>query len=257
MSVHSQVDGIEEPQFQVRTVAALRPLAWIRGGWLDFSRHKAASIAHGLLITGLGLVILMFATTHVYIMAAAISGFLLVGPILATGLCELSRRYQRGESVGFDESLDALSRHSTALWHFAASLLGISLLWFLLSGLVLQTVAGQPAAAFSAALWGDLLVMLSPQQLLVYIAVGGVLAVLVFLVSVVSVPAIIDRSISATTAMRTSLHTVAANIPAMLVWAALIVALTAIGFATLLLGMIIIYPLLGHATWHAYRELVQ
>ncbi|MCS3903579.1 putative membrane protein [Methylohalomonas lacus] len=257
MSVQSQVDGIEEPQLQVRTVAALRPLSWLRDGWADLARHKAASIAHGLLITGLGLVILMFATTHVYLMAAAISGFLLVGPIMATGLCELSRRRQRGESVSFDESLDALSRSGTALWHFAASLLGISLLWFLLSALVLQTVAGQPAPAFSAALWGDLLAMLSPQQLVVYIAVGGILAALVFLVSVVSIPAIIDRSISATTAMRISLHTVAANIPAMLVWAALIVALTAIGFATLLLGMIIIYPLLGHATWHAYRELVQ
>ncbi len=257
MSVQSQVDGIEEPQFQIRTVDALRPLAWIRAGWADFAQHKAASIAYGLLITGLGLVIMMFATTHIYLMAAAISGFLLIGPIMATGLCELSRRCQRGESVGFDESLDALSRSGTALWHFAASLLGISLLWFVLSALVLQTVADQPVPAFNTALWGNLLTMLSPQQLLLYTAVGGVLAVLVFLVSVVSIPAIIDRPISATTAMRTSLHTVVANIPAMLVWAALIVALTAIGFATLLLGMIIIYPLLGHATWHAYRELVQ
>jgi uncharacterized membrane protein len=83
-----------------------------------------------------------------------------------------------------------------------------------------------------------------------------VLAVIVFAVSVVSVPLIIDRHATASDAIRASLRATVRNLPAMLVWAALIVVLTALGFATLLAGMIIVAPLLGYATWHAYRDLI-
>ena len=89
-----------------------------------------------------------------------------------------------------------------------------------------------------------------------YVASGAVLAVMVFAVSVVSVPLIIDRHASASDAIRTSLRATFANLPAMLVWAGLIVGLTAIGFLTLLVGMVIVAPLLGYATWHAYRDLI-
>ena len=98
--------------------------------------------------------------------------------------------------------------------------------------------------------------MLTPSQWLTYIACGGVLAAIVFGVSVVAVPLIIDRHASASDAMRTSLRVTLANFPAMLVWAGLIVIVTAIGFATLLVGMVIVAPLLGYATWHAYRDLI-
>jgi uncharacterized membrane protein len=98
--------------------------------------------------------------------------------------------------------------------------------------------------------------MLTPAQWLAYIACGGVLAAIVFGVSVVAVPLIIDRHASASQAMRTSLRVTLANFPAMIVWAGLIVIVTAIGFVTLLVGMVIVAPLLGYATWHAYRDLI-
>jgi uncharacterized membrane protein len=98
--------------------------------------------------------------------------------------------------------------------------------------------------------------MLSPAQLLGYVVCGGVLAVIVFSVSVVSIPLIIDRHVRASEAMRTSVRVTLANLPAMVVWAGLIVALTALGFLTLLVGMVVIAPLLGYATWHAYRDLI-
>jgi uncharacterized membrane protein len=90
---------------------------------------------------------------------------------------------------------------------------------------------------------------------IVYATVGGMLAVAVFVLSAISIPMLLDRDVDVYTAMATSLVAVGRNIPAMAIWALLIVVLTAIGFATLLLGMIVIFPLLGHATWHAYREL--
>jgi len=85
---------------------------------------------------------------------------------------------------------------------------------------------------------------------------GAVLAVIVFVMSVVAVPLIIDRHAGASDAIRASLRATLFNLPAMLVWAALIVGLTVLGFVTLLVGMVFVAPLLGYATWHAYRDLV-
>ena len=98
--------------------------------------------------------------------------------------------------------------------------------------------------------------MLTVAQLLGYVLCGGVLAMIVFVVSVVSVPLMIDRHARASEAVRASLRATVANLPAMALWAGLIVAVTALGFVTLLVGMVVIAPLLGYATWHAYRDLV-
>jgi uncharacterized membrane protein len=90
-----------------------------------------------------------------------------------------------------------------------------------------------------------------------YLVLGGVLAALVFAISAVSVPLLMDRKVDVVTAMATSVSAVRANLPIMMVWAALIVLLTGIGFATMMVGLIVIVPLLGHATWHAYKALVE
>ena len=95
------------------------------------------------------------------------------------------------------------------------------------------------------------------RQVIAYVAVGGILAGVVFALSVVSVPMIIDRQVDAGTAMKTSLRVAGQDLQSMLVWATLIVVLVAIGFATWLVGMVVIFPLLGHATWHAYKDLVE
>src|SRR5262249_10139331 len=92
-------------QVGIRNVAARQAAERVTGGWDDLRQIGAASIAHGALITALGGVLLMLGSSHAYLVAAAISGYLLVGPIMTTGLCELSRRRAAGEPVGFDESL--------------------------------------------------------------------------------------------------------------------------------------------------------
>jgi uncharacterized membrane protein len=92
---------------------------------------------------------------------------------------------------------------------------------------------------------------------LAYVGVGGILAVSVFAISVIAIPLIIDRHGTAGQAMRASVKAAFSNIPAMIVWSGLILILTVIGYAPLLGGLLIIAPLLGHATWHAYRDLVR
>ena len=240
---------------EVRHVPAGRPVEWVNRGWDDVKRIGRAGLAHGALIAILGGVLLALGSTHMYLTAAAVTGYLLVGPVMTTGLCELARRREAREPLGFDESLQALPRNPDGLLHFGGILALIALLWFVLSAMLLQSLLSASVPSLAVALWGGASV-LTPSQLLGYVLCGGVLAVIVFAVSVVSVPLIIDRHASASEAIRASLRVVSANLPAMIVWAGLIVGLTAIAFVTLLAGMVVVAPLLGYATWHAYRDLI-
>ncbi len=240
----------------IRRVPALRPFIWLRRGWKDLWHIRSASLAHGALITALGAILLMLGSSHPYFIAAAVSGYLLVGPIMTTGLCELSRRAEAREPVGFDDSLQALKCNPEALLYFGAALAAVAVVWFVLSAVVLQSILHTATPTLARALWGSLSDVVSRPQMLAYVGSGAILAGLIFSVSVVSVPLIIDRHASALDAMWISIRATFWNLPAMLVWAASIVVLTALGFAPFLLGMIIVTPLLGHATWHAYRDII-
>ena len=240
----------------IRRVPMLQSIVWIRRGWDDLRHSPAASLAHGALITALGGVLLVLGSSHPYLVAAAISGYLLVGPIMTTGLCELSRRRAAGEPTGFDESLASITRNPEGLLYFGAVLAVLAAAWFVVSGLVLQSSLHSQAPTLAEALWGSVTDAVSRPQILAYIGSGAVLAAIVFALSVVAVPLIIDRHASALDAMWISIKVTFWNLPAMIVWAALIVVLTMIGFAPFLFGMIVVAPLLGHATWHAYRDLV-
>ncbi|MBB5014227.1 DUF2189 domain-containing protein [Rehaibacterium terrae] len=254
ISISSTQEATRQP-FEVRTVPALRPLDWVARGWEDFKQHRGPSLIYGLLVTGMGWLIFAL-TSHPYFIAAAVSGFLLIGPILATGLCELSRRRDRGEPASFDASLEGLTRNRSAMLDFAGALIGIGLIWYILSGFILRLALGNVAPEIGMTLWDNALAKLTLGQVVAYFAVGGALASLVLALALVSVPLILDRHATADAAMRTSVRATIANLPAVLVWGALLVGLIALGFATLLVGMLVIYPLLGHATWHAYRDLV-
>lgn len=253
--------GISFPEHQrlhvqVRRVPMRQALEWLERGWTDVRQIGGPGLAHGVLIAVLGAVLLMLGSSHLYLTAAAVTGYLLVGPVMTTGLCELARRREALEPVGFDASLQALTRNPEGLLNFGAVLAFIALLWFALSAILLESVLSAPVPSLAVALWGGS-ALLTATQALGYVGCGAVLAAVVFSVSVVSVPLIIDRHASATDAIRASLRVTIANLPAMLLWAALIVAVTAVGFLTLLVGMVLVAPLLGYATWHAYRDLIR
>lgn len=242
---------------RIRHVSARQPFEWLSRGWDDVRQIGRPGPAHGALIALLGAVLLMLGSTHFYLTAAAVTGYLLVGPIMTAGLCELARRREAREGLSFDESLQGLTRDPEALMHFAGVLGLIAVVWFVFSAFVLDTVFDASVPSLSVALWGAGAGSVTMQQLIAYVACGAVLAGLTFLVSVVAVPLMIDRHATAGEAIRTSVRATLANLPAMLVWSALIVAVTALGFATMLVGMVVVAPLLGYATWHAYRDLVE
>lgn len=242
-------------EFAVRRVPLRQPIEWLDRGWDDLKQIGMPGLAHGALIAILGGVLLMLGSTHLYLTAAAVTGYLLVGPVMTTGACELARRLAAREPLGFDESLQALTRNRDGLTQFGAVLAVIAIGWFVLSAILWESVFATSAPSLAVVLWGGA-GGVSPAQVLGYVICGGVLAAIVFGVSVVAVPLIIDRHASASEAMRASLRATLANLPAMLVWAFLIVGLTVIAFVTLLVGMVMVAPLLGYATWHAYRDLI-
>ena len=250
-AIHHEVET-----FPIRNVPLTRPFIWLSEGWDDLLHHPLASLAYGLLTSALGALILAY-ERHPFFIAAVASGFLLVGPILTAGLCELSRCRDQGETADFQSSLRPLRRNRSSLLGVAETLALMAVIWFALSAAIYLGLVGSVAPSLESTVGGDVLRLLSTGQLTAYVAVGGLLASAVFALSVVTIPMIIDRHVDARTAMHMSLRVTARDLPAMLVWAALIVTLVLFGFATELFGMVFVFPLLGHATWRAYRELVR
>lgn len=241
--------------YPVHNVPLTRPFIWLIEGWDDLLHHRSASLAYGLMVSALGALILAYGR-HPFFIAATSVGFLLVGPILTAGLCELSRCRDEGATADFQSSLLSLKRARGSLFAVAEILAVLAVIWFALSGSLYVGLVGSVAPSIESTLWGDIAGQISSSQMIAYAGVGLVLAALVFALSVVTIPMIVERHVDASTAIRMSLRLTLRDFPAMLVWAALIVSLVVVGFATGLLAMIVIFPLLGHATWRAYKELV-
>jgi uncharacterized membrane protein len=240
----------------VRTVSAAAPLGWLAAGWRDYRAHPLPSAFYGACFAAMGwLIVVTFRHAYEYV-SALVTGFFLVGPFFAIGLYELARRRERGLPAWLAPTLDAWRPNVGAIGMFALVLGVILLVWARASLIVfalfytgeMPTVAGFVGQIFSP----DNL-----EFLFAYLCVGGFFALLVFAISVVSVPMMLDRDTDGVVAVLTSLRAFAANVPAMIVWGAIIVALTALGFALFFVGLVVTVPVIGHATWHAYRALVE
>ena len=241
----------------VAHVEASRPFVWLERGWQDMRANPGPSLAHGLILVVLGYVVLVLCSTHVALVAAAVSGFLLVGPIFGAAFYELSRLRGAGQVVSFDASLTGAVRNGRSLVYLGLVLAAFAVAWALLSGLLFERAFGGHMPSILDSAYQALSDGNYGRFFLTYMTTGAVLAVVAFLLSAVSAPMIFDGRADTKTAMVTSIRAAIANPAAMAIWAALIAGLTAIGFATFMLGLVIILPLLGHATWHAYRDLVR
>lgn len=231
------------------------PLRWLAAGWRDYRAHPLPSAFYGVCFAGMGfLIYIVFRHAYQYV-SALVTGFFLVGPFVAIGLYSLSRRRERGEPPWLAPTLDAWAPNVSAIGLFALVLAVILLVWARASLIVfaLFFTHDMPNLEDFAV---QLLSLSNLEFLLAYLLVGGFFAVLVFAISVVSVPMMLDRDTDGIVAVLTSLRAFAANVPAMVVWGLAIVVLVALGFATWFVGLIVTVPVIGHATWHAYRELV-
>jgi uncharacterized membrane protein len=241
----------------VRSVSANRPFAWLAAGWRDLRANPIASLAYGLLFAIAGDLITIFAWRHGQWFIVATSGFFLVAPLLAGGLYEISRRLEAGQSSTFFVSLAGGRRNALEFVKLGVLLGLIGLAWERVSTLLFALLAPNISPDLLALLAEIHLSTDHRDLLLIWILISDTLALIVFSLTVVSVPLLLDRPAHLGTALRTSLRAVNANLLVMVVWGAIVVTLTALGFLTLFFGLIVLMPLLGHASWHAYRDLVE
>lgn len=240
----------------VRTMPVTAPFAWLAKGWQDYRAHPLPSLFYGVCFAAMGWAIaLTFRQAYEYV-SALVTGFFLVGPFLAIGLYDLSRRRERGEPVWLAPTLDAWGKNVGAIGMFALVLVVILLVWARAS-LVVFALFYTGEMPTVATFLQQLIAPENLEFLFAYFCVGGFFAVLTFAISVVSVPMMLDRNTDGIVAVLTSLKAFAANVPAMLVWGLTIIVLTAAGFALLFVGLVLVVPVIGHATWHAYRALVE
>ncbi len=239
----------------INGISAAAPVQWLGAGWRDLRRAPVASMSYGAAFAAMGWLI-YFVFRHAYEYTSALTaGFLLVGPFLCTGLYDVSRRLERGEPVRLADTMSAWRANLGAFSLFSLALTIIMLVWARASlvTFALFFSTGMPTLS------NFLARVVSPEHwdfVATYFAVGGLFAAIVFAVSVVSVPMMLDRGTDTVVAAITSVRALIENTGPLLLWAALIVLIVGLGFATLFVGLIVAVPVIGHATWHAYRAIV-
>jgi len=242
----------------VNHVTLDRPWEWLEKGWKDMVQARKYSLTYGAVIVLIsGLITLgLMSEGLFFIVPFLAAGFYLLAPIIGLGLYQMSSHLEKGEPLQFCQALEAWRRNQGQLGVITAGLLIIMQLWmmsnFVLFAL-LYTGMHPPLEHFFSK------VFLSGENnafAFASLTVGFVLAWVAYAISAVSVPMLMDRKVDGFTAIRTSVRAVTENWPAMTLWAALIVFFIGIGILTFYVGLFIALPLVGHATWHAYRDLV-
>ena len=242
---------------QVQRVEASRPLLWLSRGWSDLKRDAGPSLGYGLWVAVFGVALLAVAWRYTYLVPALVGGFLLVAPFVAMVFYALSRQIERGQKIDGGAAVFAWRRNfgSIALWGLVLTLTLI--LWERVAAIIFALFYGGEVRDLNT-LAADVLFSGRYIPLLVaYFGAGALFALTVFVLGVITAPMLLDRDVDVVTAALTSLRCCLANPRATLVWAALIALLTAVGFATFMLGLVVVFPLLGHASWHAYRDMVK
>lgn len=239
---------------RINDLAWSDPFRWLAAGWRDFRRAPGIGLFYGGCFAVMGWLLLkVFESSPAWTLALS-AGFLLVGPFLCIGLYDVSRRLERGEKPDFGESLTAWDTRIGTMAIFGAVLLVLEMVWARAS-LVVFALSFEGMPDFQ----GSLLKLVDPQNIefiIAYTGVGSIFAALIYAVSVVSIPMILDRQTDAISSGLTSIRLCLAQPGVMLLWGALITLLVAAAMLPAFLGLLVIGPVLGHATWHAYRAAV-
>jgi uncharacterized membrane protein len=240
---------------QLASVSYEQPFLWLARGWRDLLATPVPGLLHGLAVTSFGLMLVFMAYRQFWLLAGAFSGFLLIGPLAATGLYAVSRALDRGHKPTLLTALAAWRPRDHRLVLFGILLAAAGTCWVLTSASLITFFAPLPVRDPVDFLH---VVVLNERSWLfeAWLSLGGVLVAPVYASSVVAIPLMLERRISVLGAVLTSWRAVMQNPGPMALWGALLMAITLIGMSTLLLGLIVAVPWLSYASWHAYRDLV-
>ena len=248
------------PAYAIREVPFDAPYSWLAAGLSDMWRVPRISLAYGAIfaVTGFLLAVGLTQVGLQSLILVLAAGFILVGPIIAAGLYETSRRLEKSEPVSLASTLGAGFFGGGQLAYMGLLLMLIYLAWVEIALLLFMLFLGpEPMPPLEAFVPNLLLTLPGLGLLIVGTAVGVALAATVFAVSAVAVPLLMVERVDVVTAALTSVTACRENPKAMALWAALIAGAMLCGFVTLFFGLVIAFPLIGHATWHAFRDLVE
>jgi uncharacterized membrane protein len=261
MNMSTPLADVQQPKTMetppiINAVGITAPFRWLRLGISDFRQAPGLSLLYGLLFAGLSGGVFLLISNAPWYTVAYLTGLVVVGPFLASGLYVASRDIERGERPSIDNSLRLLIQRKTYLALFSVLLALVMAAWVRFSALLFAVQFSSYRPTIEA--YTQILTSNDGWMTLgLFIGVGFILATTVFVISAVAIPMILDKDSDFITAMRTSYHAVTQNIAGMAVWAALIVVITAVGIATAFIGLAVLFPILGYATWHSYRALVK
>ena len=245
-------------ELAVNRIGLSEPFRWLSMGWQDMRAAGRYSFRYGsaiVLISGL-LTLGLLGTGNLFLLPFLVAGFYLIAPAIGIGLYQMSAHLERGEPLKTCNALEAWKRNQAQISLVIAGFFIILQLWigmnFVLFALLYEGISPPLDHFFSS-------IFLSEQGRLFAIAsfsLGFVLAWCAYAISVLSMQMLIDRDVDGFTAIRFSIRSVLRNTPAMMLWALLIVTIVGLGIISFYIGLVIALPLLGHASWHAYRALV-
>jgi uncharacterized membrane protein len=245
----------DSSRHSIREVSLSSPFRWLAAGWRDFMACPVPGLAHGAAVAVFGS--LLFRTAHDYfwLLAGAFSGFLLVAPLLATGLYAISRSLERGEAGSMRLAVQAWRPTDQRLVRFGLLLALAGTGWVATSAALITAFA--PAPILNPTDFIHLVVLTQHGHVFEFwLALGGVLAAPMFASSVVALPLLLDHPTGVFAAVLTSWRCCLVNPAPLALWAALLMALTLAGMFSAMLGLLVVVPWLGHASWHAYRDMV-
>lgn len=246
---HDEPDTDIEPLFHPSNKLGFdAPWRWLKLGWHDFIKAFKPSLTYGfgLVLFGYLITWLAWGDGHTVALFTLTVAFILGGPVLAFGLYSISRQLELGREPQLGVCWRESRNHLRNELLYALVMLVVLLIWARAASMVhVFFPIGEEMGWLG---WLEFLAVGS--------AVGSVFAMIVFSASVVSLPMMLDRDTDAITSALTSVNAVINNKAVMALWGAMIVGLVLVGFATAYLGLAVVLPLIGHATWHAYRETV-
>lgn len=259
MQANDIADSFGVREYPIREIPMEAPWSWLSRGWGDLRRVPQISLLYGGFFVAVASIILLglsrYGAQSLMIVLAA--GFLLLSPLLAVGLYEASRRLEANQPITLRDVVFVKTASPGQLVFLGLFLGFLFLVWIDLSIFIFAMFWGPqsfpPLDAFIPTL---LLSWFGVSMLLVGTMVGGAMAGLVFSVTVVSIPLLMTRRVNAVTAMAASLQAVSKNAKPLILWAGLIAVLMFLGFVGGLVGLAVVFPLLAHASWHAFRDLV-
>ncbi len=241
---------------RVRAVPATAPWHWLARGWADLMHCPLPGLVHGAAAAAFGALLLLLARDRFWLLAGSFSGFLLVAPIVATGLYAVSRALETHHRATLGTALAAWKPRDHRLVVFGVLLALAGTGWVLTSASLITRFAAAPVNTPADFLR---VVVLNDHDLLfeAWMLMGSVLAAPMFASSVVAIPLLLDRPCGVRSAVVASVAAALASPLAMALWATLILVLTLVGMATFMVGLVVVVPWLAHASWHAYRDLVE